>query len=472
MSNILVIDDEPAILAAFEELLSGQDHQVVTLRRAEEAIERITAAPPDLVITDIKLPGIDGLAAFVQMKRLQPRMPVIVMTGQGTTASAIEATKLGAFDYLLKPVDPEEMLRVIDQALASVKLMREQVELDAGGALHSLDAIVGQSPQMQQVYKAIGRVAQTDATVLIRGESGTGKELVARAIYQHSLRSGAPLVIVNCAAIPEALLESELFGHERGAFTGAGARRIGKLEQASGGTIFLDEIGDISLSVQAKLLRVLQDKTFERLGGNEVIRADVRVIAATNRPLEQAIAEGHFREDLFHRLNVVTIRLPPLRERMSDLPKLVEYFLDRFARDLKVERPIVTPEALEVLLAHPWPGNVRELEHCLQRAIIFTHGYPIKPDDIRQALGEVQGTQPAGTWPNLDQQMQQWVGRYLHSHAGPNALAAFVESAERCMLAEAMKQTGGNQSHASRLLGIPRPTLHAKLQRYGLGRES
>jgi DNA-binding NtrC family response regulator len=363
------------------------------------------------------------------------------------------------------------VLRVVSQALASVRLMRQQVELDTGASLQTLDAIVGQSPGMQQVYKSIGRVAQTDATVLIRGESGTGKELVARAVYHHSLRREAPLLVVNCVAIPEPLLESELFGYERGAFTGATARRIGKFEQAHGGTIFLDEIGDMPIGIQAKILRILQERSFERIGGNETIRINVRVLAATNRPLEQAIARGTFREDLFHRLNVVTIQIPPLRERRDDIGKLVHFFLQRFSQEMQIQKPLLTPEGMQTLTDHAWPGNVRELEHCIQRTMIFTAGYPIQASDISQALGE---SLPSGTsgGESLDERLRQLVEWFMRTASGPAALERFIETAEKMLVAEALRQAKGNQSHAARLLGLPRPTLHAKLQRHGLRRES
>ena len=334
MSRILVVDDERNVLLGFEEVLRPEGHEVITSTHAQEALEHIEAEEFDLVILDIRMPGMSGLDALKRIKQGHPKLPVIIMTGEGTMETAIEATKCGAFDYHLKPFEPADMIRTIEKALQCTRLMKGQVALGRQNAAAG-DAIIGQSLPMQEVYKAIGRVAQTDATVLIRGESGTGKELVARAVYQHSLRSEAPLSVVNCVAIPETLLESELFGYEKGAFTGATARRIGKFEQASGGTIFLDEIGDMPLSIQAKILRVLQEKEFERLGGNQTIRVDVRVLTATNRDLEIAISEGAFREDLFYRLNVVTIQVPPLRERREDIPTLVDYFLERSARELE-----------------------------------------------------------------------------------------------------------------------------------------
>jgi DNA-binding NtrC family response regulator len=330
------------------------------------------------------------------------------------------------------------------------------------------EAIIGRSPVMQDVYKAIGRVAHTEAAVLIRGESGTGKELVARAIYQHSLRAENPLIVVNCAAIPETLLESELFGHERGAFTGAVGERIGKFQQASQGTIFLDEIGDMPLGVQSKILRVLQDKTFQRLGGNETVRSNVRVLAATNRNLEKAIAEGRFREDVFHRLNVFAIHLPPLRERREDIPELVDYFLDRFARELKVEKPPLSQEAMEVLQTHAWPGNVRELEHCIQRLMITTAGHPIQAGDLSSLLTHADQQADYRSRAEDDEMLRGLVQRYLRSAAGDLTHERFLQKVESFLITEALHQAKGNQTHAARLLGLPRQTLYDKIQKYRL----
>jgi transcriptional regulator with GAF, ATPase, and Fis domain len=322
---------------------------------------------------------------------------------------------------------------------------------------------------MQEVYKTIGRVAATDATVLIRGETGTGKELVARAVYQHSRRSQAPLLVVNCTAIPETLLESELFGYEKGAFTGAVTRRIGKFEQAHLGTLFLDEVGDMPLSTQAKILRFLQERTFERLGSSQTLRADVRLLAATNRDLEQAMAEGLFREDLYHRLNVVTIQLPPLRERRQDIPRLIDYFLERLSRPLGIDRPPLSAQALEVLGNHPWPGNVRELEHCLQRVLIFTRGHAVQADDVQSALEREAEALLAA--PDEDD-LRAFVRQYLHSGAGPDLHGQFMDLADKLLVAEALRQTSGNQTRAARLLGLTRPTLQAKMQKYGIYRQT
>ena len=346
--------------------------------------------------------------------------------------------------------------------------MRGQVAFGIENLTAPGDAIIGQSAAMQDVYKAIGRVAQTEAGVLIRGESGTGKELIARAIYQHSLRADKPLIVINCAAIPESLLESELFGHERGAFTGAVGERIGKFQQASEGTIFLDEIGDIPLGVQAKILRVLQDKTYQRLGGNDTVRSNARVLAATNRNLEKAISEGTFREDLFHRLNVFTIHLPPLRQRPDDIPELVDYFLNRFAGELKIDKPLLSQEAIKVLRTFSWPGNVRELENCIQRLMIMTGGHPIQTAELSSLLTQAhQGAIEPGQVGD-DDLLRDLVGRFLSSAAGDLAHERFLQKVEIALLTEALRRTGGNQTHPARLLGLPRQTLYDKLQKYRL----
>ncbi len=386
MSRILVVDDEAGVLRAFEEILHDQGYETVTARHADEAFARLEAESIDLAILDIRMPGISGLDALERIKQRHPRLPVIIVTGQGTMETAIEATKRGAFDYHLKPFEPAELLLSIGKAFEGARLMRGHLTMGAKPA--GGEAIVGQGRAMQAVYKAIGRVAPTDATVLIRGESGTGKELIARAIYQHSRRSEKPLVAVNCAAIPETLLESELFGYEAGAFTGAARRRLGKFAQAHEGTILLDEIGDVPPGIQVKILRVLQQRQFEPLCSENTVQVDVRILAATNRNLEEAMAAGTFREDLYHRLNVVSIHLPPLRERREDIPALVDHFLERESHELGVPKPPIAPEAMAMLCAHPWPGNARQLEHCLERLLIFSHGYPIQAADLAPILGK------------------------------------------------------------------------------------
>lgn len=466
MSKILVVDDQRSVLGAFEEILASRGHDVTTATRAEQALERLRAEDFDLVVMDVCLPGMSGLEALRTIKEVHPKLPVIIMTGQGTMETAIEATKIGAFDYHLKPLEPAEMLQTIDRALEGSRLARQAVVLGTEAAPGQTDAMIGRSSAMQTVYKTIGRVAPTEATVLIRGESGTGKELVARAIYQHSRRSEAPLLVVNCAAIPETLLESELFGHEQGSFTGAVARRIGKFQQADKGTIFLDEIGDIPLGIQSKILRVLQEKTLERLGSNETISVNVRVLAATNRPLERAIAAGTFREDLYHRLNVVSIHLPPLRQRREDIPSLVDYFLRRFAVELDIEVPVISEDAQTMLADLPWPGNVRELAHTIQRALILNYGYPIQASSLRDILDH-PGDDAAELRQREEKVLREVIQRHLASAGQANVYEHLLHTVERLLLAEALRKTKGNQSRAARLLGLARPTLHAKLQKHG-----
>jgi len=466
MGRILVIDDEPGVLNAFRDMLAGAGHDVQTASSGERALEQIRAESPDLVVTDLCLPGMSGLDAFRSIRAANPKLPVIIMTGQGTMSTAIEATKIGVFDYQVKPFEPDSMMAAIERGLESVRLMRRSVALNPEQSAHGGDAMIGESAPMQEVFKAIGRVAATDATVLIRGESGTGKELVARALYQHSLRADAPLLVVNCAAIPESLLESELFGHERGAFTSADARRIGKFEQARGATILLDEIGDVSLAVQAKILRVLQQKTFDRLGGSETIHADVRIVAATNRNLESAVSTGTFREDLYHRLNVVTITIVPLRERRGDVPRLVDYFVERYSEELQITRPVVADDALDALCDYDWPGNVRELENCIYRALISTQGFPVQASDVLKARDAASSTASSTSTGHGSANLHDVVCSHLNQDHGPGAHERLVAEVERLLIAEALRRTRGNQSQAAQLLGLARPTLHAKMQRY------
>lgn len=468
MSKILVVDDERNVLSAFEKLLGTSGHEVATERRAAAGLERLQREPFDLAILDICMPGMDGLEALRQIKQQHPELPVIIVTGQGTMETAVEATQCGAFDYQLKPFEPDEVLAIVERALEGARMMKGRVAVNPEEDAPATEAIIGRSPGMQEVYKTIGRVAATDVTVLIRGESGTGKELVARAIYQYSRRAKKPLLVVNCAAIPETLLEGELFGYERGAFTGAVGRRIGKFEQAHLGTIFLDEIGDAPLSIQAKILRVLQEKTFERLGGNETIRVDVRVLAATNRNLEKAISEGGFRADLYHRLNVVSIRVPPLRERREDVPRLTDYFLARFAREMELDKPLLAEDAAKLLENYSWPGNVRELEHCIRRAVIFTRGYPIQAADLPFNKGE-EGEGHAGERPSVsDERLMDLARDHLDTYGGDRAYDDLTERLEKVLFTEALRRTRGNRTHAAQLLGLPRGTFFAKVQKHDL----
>jgi len=389
------------------------------------------------------------------------------MTAYGTTETAIEATKMGAFDYILKPFEIPDMLTVINQALEAGRFMRTPVLMDVSPEEASKEAIVGRSKPMQDVYKAIGRVATADATVLIRGESGTGKELVARAIYQHSLRAEKPFLVINCVAIPENLLESELFGYEKGAFTGAANRRVGKIEQAHGGTVFLDEIGDMPFSIQAKILRLLQEKSIERLGGRETIPVDVRILAATNRDLETALAEGRFREDLYYRLKVVTISLPPLRERPGDIPLLTDFFLAHYSSELDMDNPGMTKDAVAAMNSDQWPGNVRELANTIQKTLIFSRGAPIQTEDVIKALsGEKiprQSDQPAA-----DDVIRRWMRTAMTSQGEENTFEKIMDQFAGILVSEALNLTAGNRSRAAKLLGLSRPTLHSKIEKYGL----
>ncbi len=471
MMRILIIDDDDQLRKSFVKLLTEEGYSVESAPSGEAGLELVHRNVPDLVVLDMRLPGMNGFETFQSIHEMEPRLPVIIMTAYGTTETAIEATKMGAFDYVLKPFDIPDMLKVIDQALEAGRFMRSPVNMDAVPEETSGEAIIGRSEQMQEVYKAIGRVASTDATVLIRGESGTGKELVARAIYHHSLRANKPFHVINCVAIPETLLESELFGYEKGAFTGATHRRVGKVEQANRGTVFLDEIGDMPIGIQAKILRLLQEKKIERLGGRETIPVDVRIIASTNRELESAIRESHFREDLYYRLKVVTIWLPPLRERKSDIPLLTEYYISRYRAELGIDNPGITKEAKEMLTNYPWPGNVRELSNTIQKALIFNRGAPISPDDITPTImhRDLDQRDVSGTG---DQAIRQWAREALATGVQDNAFDSCMDGFASILISEALNLTGGNRSQAAKLLGLSRPTLHSKIEKYGLKLET
>jgi len=464
MNTILVIDDDDQLRISFCKLLKEERYNVLSAASGEAGIERVEQNRLDLVILDMRLPGMNGMETFKKIKQIDSKLPVIIVTAYGTTEIAIEATKLGAFDYVLKPFEVPEMLVLIRQAIDAGYCMRSLVAVDADPDKHSGDAIIGQSKGMQQVYKSIGRVSQTDATVLIRGESGTGKELVARAVYQHGLRSDKSFLIINCVAIPENLLESELFGYEKGAFTGAAQRHIGKVEQANGGTVFLDEIGDMPLNIQAKILRLLQEKNIERLGGVDTISVDVRIIAATNKNLEQAILEGKFREDLYFRLKVVTIQIPPLRERQEDINSLISYFMFRFSNELKVDNPGIQKEALTILTEYAWPGNIRELSNLIQKMLIFNRGAPISAPDLAPILNKKETSNLTGqTGLNA---VQDWVQTSMAQKTGTCSFDDFIDILSGIVVAEALKKTNGNRSQAAKLLGLSRPTLHAKIDKY------
>ena len=468
MSTVLIVDDDDQLRKSFTKLLLEEGYDVRNTASGEEGLQMVRASLPDVVVLDVRLPGMSGLETFRAIHALEPKLPVIFMTAFSTTEIAIEATKLGAFDYVLKPFDIPDMLKTIQQALDTGRFMRSPVDMGAAPEKPDRDTIIGRSDAMQQVFKMIGRVASTDATVLIRGETGTGKELVARAIYQHSSRADKPFLVINCVALPETLLESELFGYEKGAFTGAAHRRLGKIEQANGGTVFLDEIGDMPVNLQTKILRLLQEKKIERLGGRETIPVDVRIIAATNRDLEALIAEGQFREDLYYRLKVITIGLPPLRERVADIPLLTEYYLDRFTKELGIENPGITPPAQTLLTENAWPGNVRELANTLQKTLIFNRGAPIGPHDVAVALSEKRDSMPNAAAGNLESEVRRWFRDTARTEPSESLYDLCMDFFARIIIHEALNYTGGNRTRAAKLLGVSRPTLHAKIDKYDL----
>jgi len=466
LSTILIIDDDDQLRRSFERLLAEEGYSILSAPSGETGLGIIQERMPDLVILDMRLPGMNGFETFKAIHALESKLPVIIMTAYGTTETAIEATKMGAFDYILKPFDIPDMLSVIAQALEAARFMRSPVDINSTPDKFSREAIIGRSKPMQDLYKAIGRVSPTDATVLVRGESGTGKELVARAIYQHSLRSNSPFLVINCVAIPETLLESELFGYEKGAFTGASYRRVGKIEQANRGTILLDEIGDMPFTIQSKILRLLEEKSIERLGGRETIPVDVRIIAATNRNLETALAEGRFREDLYYRLKVVTLWLPPLRERPGDIPLLAEYFTAKFAADMSMDNPGITADALSLLNSCPWQGNVRELANAIQKALIYNRGVPINSETVSRAISGRSATGMVSE--GVDQALRQWIREGLLSENRENLFDTYMDLFASILVSEALTLTGGNRSQSARLLGLSRPTLHSKIEKYGL----
>jgi nitrogen regulation protein NR(I) len=462
--RILLVEDDPGIVMSLRRLLREEGHEVLVEPRGDTGLARALNDAFDVVITDMKLPGLNGMEVVRQLHAARPRLPIILMTAHGTTETAIEATKSGAYDYLVKPFEVPELIELVEKAITSRRLMTEPVELGVPG--DTRDALVGNSRSMQSIYKEIGRVASKPVNVLIRGETGTGKELIARAVYHHSNRATAPFIAINCAAIPETLLESELFGHERGAFTGAELRRIGRFEQADRGTIFLDEIGDMTVGTQIKLLRVLQEKCLQRLGGKETIPVDVRVLAATHRDLEDAIKHKQFREDLYYRLSVVVINLPPLRERKEDIPELVKYFLRKYAVEFAVEDPSIASEAVDFLRAQTWPGNVRELENVVRKILLLAQGYTINLEHVREALSRT-GPPPDAAKRSLPEFVDELLAAAQRGEVN-DVHARLLQAAERELLARAIQVARGNQAKASRWLGISRLTLREKLLEYGL----
>ncbi len=468
MNTILIIDDDQQLGLSFAKILKQDGYRAETAFTGREGIEAVKQLRPDLVILDICLPDMNGLEVFGVIHALVPKLPVIIITAHGSTETAIGAIREGAYDYIYKPFDVPEMLVLIGKAIEAGRCMSLPVEVNPDNrSFADREALVGASVRMLEVYKAIGRVSPTEATVLIRGESGTGKELAARAIYNHSNRADKPFVVVNCVAIPETLLESELFGYEKGSFTGAAHRRVGKVEQARGGTVFLDEIGDLPMSIQAKFLRLLQENSIERLGGREPIDVDVRIIAATNRDLEAAVAEGAFREDLYYRLRVVSITMPPLRERKEDMDALVEYLLARLSVELNIANPGIAKEALELVRRHDWPGNIRELANLLKKALIFNRGAPLQPEDISLPAATDRIRETGGATES-EAELRRWIRRELRDEGQEHLFDACLDRIGSLLIEEALALTGGNRSRAARLLGVSRPTLHARIDKYGL----
>ena len=463
-ARILLVEDDPSTGPALQKVLRAESYDADLAARGDEGLQRAADTSYDLVLVDFKLPGLNGLELVQRLHDLKPKLPIILMTAHGTTDTAIEATKRGACEYLTKPFEADELLEHIASAVQSSRLMSEAVEM--GEPRGRSCTLVGNSRAMQAVYKEIGRIAATPVPVLIRGATGTGKELVARAIYHHSDRSQRPFIAVNCAAIPHALLESELFGHERGAFTGAQSRRIGRFEQASGGTLLLDEVGDLPVDTQVKLLRVLQDGSLQRLGSAESVPVDVRVLAATHRDLEEAIAEKEFREDLYFRLSVVTIDLPALNERAEDVPDLVKYFIRRYAPDLRIEDPSIQLEAISFLQTQAWPGNVRELENVVRQALLLARPFAVSVDHARQAVAKVRR-------PGLlaEQTHAAYVANPLtRAEQGEieDAYWRMIEELEPELFAQAIRRAGGNQAKAARWLGITRLKMREQLRQTGL----
>ncbi|MCE9578051.1 MAG: sigma-54 dependent transcriptional regulator [Deltaproteobacteria bacterium] len=477
MGRVLLIDDDVGVIPEqVRTAFPGPDHAVEVVDTGSHGIASVRAAPPDVILLDLRLPDGSGLAVFEEIRGIDARIPVIFVTTAKSADTAIEAMKQGAFDYLHKPLELQELQRVVGEALDVARRMRSPVHLVPGERDGELDnAMFGTDPRMLEIYKAIGRVAAQDVTVLITGESGTGKELVARAIYQHGGRAQAPFFALNCAAIPDHLFESELFGHEKGAFTGADRRRIGKFEQYSGGTVLLDEIGDLPLPLQAKILRLLQEQTFERVGGTETLRSDVRVLAATHRDLRAWVAEGKFRSDLYYRLSIFTIHLPPLRDRGRDIEQLVLHYVARFSRELKREIREVDPETLERLRAYAWPGNIRELQSVIKQALLRASGTVLLPAFLPE-LGSDPPVAPVIAPPALpapaaapiqvfdvDAFIRDQLTRDTH-----DVYAGTHRHVDRLLLVRALERTDGNQREAAHLLGISRQTMRTKLRALGL----
>lgn len=454
--TILVIDDQPAVCYSISRLLETEGYRVLVANSGEDGLGLLVDTPVDLVIMDVRMPEMDGLEALQRIKSLQPDLQIIMMTAFSTTEKAIEAMRFGAYDYIAKPFENDELLLRIGEALKSRDAMSKVVRFDGDDSPITSDRVIGGSQAMLDIFKQIGSAAPTDAGILLKGESGSGKDLIARAIYHYSRRAHKPFLAINCSAIPEQLLESELFGYERGAFSGAEFRRIGKFEQCNGGTILLDEIGDMPLSLQSKVLRVLQDGIIQRLGGNESIATDVRILAATNKDIEKMVEQGLFREDLFYRINVVTITIPPLRERREDVKDLVSYFIRKY--NLKMGKSIqgITSDLLTTLETHPWPGNVRELENFIQKAMVFC-----KADYLSNNCFDMTALQ-RNSHSSIEDAVRQLVAQIFRAGSHEN-FQTVVTTLEQEIIRRALELSKGNQVHAARMLGISRTTLRKKI---------
>ncbi len=447
--EILIVDDEKIQLEMLRGFLVKQEYGVETAEDGSQGLEKFRSGSFDLVITDLRMPGMDGLQLLKEAKRVNPEAVLVVLTAFGTVGTAVAAMKEGAYDYLTKPIDLEELLLLIKRAEREAGLRRENRDLkEQLREKFKVDFIISASRGMEESLSLVKRVAPSTATVLILGESGTGKELIARAVHYASPRADKPFIKVNCAALPENLLESELFGHEKGAFTGAVGRRIGRFEQADHGTIFLDEIGDLTLPLQVKLLRVLQEKDFERVGSSQTLRVDVRVLAATNRNVEEGIRKGTFREDLYYRLNVVTISLPPLRERKDDIPPLIEHFLKKYTGENQKKISSLSKEARDLLMSYHYPGNIRELENIIERAVVLCRGDTISTQDLPLSL---------------QTEAEETMRRGLESR---RSLPEVLEEVERHRISQALQKSGGIQTKAAEELGISERVLRYKMSKY------
>ncbi len=457
MEKILVVDDEKGVRHSFKKIMGRLGYEVVTAEDGLDAIEKAGSESPDLVIMDVSMPKLDGLETLQRLKSIYPSLTIIMMTAHSTSDRAITAMKYGAYDYISKPFENDQLISLIEKAIEDNKITSPVTFDDT--ADEKGDRIIGRSPAMLEIFKKIGQVSDSDVTVLLRGDTGTGKELIARAIYQHSKRVDKPFLPVNCSAIPEALLESELFGHEKGAFTGADSRRIGKFEQCNTGTMFLDEIGDMPLPLQAKWLRVLQDGCFQRLGGKDLIQADVRIIAATNKDLEKLVEKDMFRDDLFWRLNVVTIQLPSLRERKDDIKPLVQYFIQKYNEEFSKNVKGISPKMLKEFRSYNWPGNVRELQGVIQRGMVMCQRDMLSNEDCEWPPRTGTNDKESGDVEKLLTKAANLLLQKGNENTYKDGIAAF----ERILVKKALEMTNNNQVLTAKLLGISRNTLRSKI---------